>query len=170
MKTRLGPADTATQDIRNLPIAQMMQVSEDQHFSVFFRQMIPEIVEDTPLEFTFNDRALWVDTVSGNKNLPKTEGGMAGPLPVIGPEDVDGDLGQPCPEGSLTAKARYLIKDFEEGFLSQVVSGGGVPGQPEHQVVEVFLLPFKKIIERVPVAALDALDQDGFLRFSPPEL
>ena len=92
MKSRLRPTDTATQDIGDLLVAQMMQISEDQHFAVFFRQMIPQIVEDTPLEFAFNDHAFRINTVGGDGNSFKAEGGMSSPLPVFVPEEVDSDL------------------------------------------------------------------------------
>ena len=92
MKSYLRLTDTAIKDIGDLLVAQMIQVSEDNYFAVFFWQMIPQIVEDTPLEFAFNDHAFRINTVGRDENSFKAEGGMSNSLPVFISEEVDSDL------------------------------------------------------------------------------
>jgi hypothetical protein len=65
--------------------------------AVYFRQMIPQIVEDTPLEFAFNDHAFRINSVGGDGDSFKAEGGMSSPLPVFVSEEVDSDLSWTCP-------------------------------------------------------------------------
>jgi hypothetical protein len=127
--------------------------------------MVPQVVEDAPLELALNDDVLGSVSVGGNRDLFQAEGAVSSLFPVFVSEDIDGDLGQPCPETGLESKARQLLIRSDEGFLGQVIRSGDVSAQLKHQVEKIFLFPFEKIVERFLVAPFGFFNQGDVLRF-----
>jgi hypothetical protein len=60
VKASLCFTHAPSQYLRNLFIADVLDISEDDHLSILGRQVLLEIMKDAPLEFSLDDHSLWV--------------------------------------------------------------------------------------------------------------
>jgi hypothetical protein len=78
VKAGLCLTQAPSQYLRDLFITEVMEVPQDEHLTIFIRQMLLEIMKNAPLEFAFDNDPLRVVLVRRNPYFLKAERQMFG--------------------------------------------------------------------------------------------